>query len=137
MEHDGRKHHIEIADFAVLKCENCDSLVLDDEANDRLFDALRVEAGLLLPSEIRRQREALGLTQKELAHLLQISDSTLSRWETGAQMQQRCMDKFLRGFFGIEELRRFLGMANPTPSAAAHPAAPRFNFPDPGPVLRH
>ena len=115
MDHDGRKHDVAISNFRVLKCENCGAIVLDDEANDVLFDALRSAAGLLAPAEIRRQREALGLKQKELANLLQIAESTLSRWETGAQMQQRCMDKLLRGFFAVEDLRRFFGMTNPTP----------------------
>ena len=122
MEHDGREYHVEVADFDVLKCSNCGSIVLDDAANDRLFDALRSAAGLLAPSEIRRQREALGLKQKELANLLQISESTLSRWETGAQMQQRCMDRFLRGFFAVEELRRFFGREGQAPAAFPQPA---------------
>jgi putative zinc finger/helix-turn-helix YgiT family protein len=117
MEHDGRKYPIDLTEFAVLQCSNCQSILFDDAANDRLFDALRSAAGLLAPSEIRRQREALGLKQRELANLLQISESTLSRWETGAQIQQRCMDKLLRGFFEVEELRRFFGMitADPAP----------------------
>lgn len=119
MEHDGRKYPVEVIDFQVLKCGNCDSIVLDDTATGRLFDALRSAAGLLAPSEIRRQREALGLKQRELANLLQISESTLSRWETGAQMQQKCMDKFLRGFFAVKELRRFLGMTWPIPTIFA------------------
>ena len=118
LEHDGRKYSIELVDFHVLKCENCGSLVLDDAANDRLFEALRSAAGLLAPSEILRQREALGLDQRELANLLQIPEATLARWETGAQMQQRCMDKLLRGFFAVEELRRFYGLAQAIPSAS-------------------
>lgn len=115
MEHDGRKYLVEIPDFEVLRCENCGSVVLDDAASDRLFDALRQKAGLLAPAEIRGRREALGRKQRELAALLQISESTLSRWETGAQMQQRCMDTLLRGFFGVPEFRHFLGMAGPAP----------------------
>ncbi len=46
---------------------------------------------------------------------LQIAEATLSRWETGAQIQQRSLDKLLRGFFGIEALRRFLGMPDLAP----------------------
>ncbi len=116
MEHDGRKYRVELTDLRVLKCSNCGELVLDDEAYDRLFSALGSAAGLLAPAEIRRQREALGLKQRELANLLQISESTLSRWETGAQMQQRCMDKFLRAFFAVVPLRQFRGLARPSPA---------------------
>jgi putative zinc finger/helix-turn-helix YgiT family protein len=137
MEHDGRKYHVEVPEFAVHQCSNCQTILFDDDANDRLFDALRSAAGLLSPSEIRRQREALGLKQKDLANLLQLSESTLSRWETGAQMQQRCMDKFLRGFFAVEELRRFFGMSGSTPSAflqqpfVSPPSAIECPFPTP------
>jgi hypothetical protein len=33
---------------------------------------------------------------------------TLSRWETGAQIQQRSLDRFLRAFFKLPELRETL-----------------------------
>ena len=68
----------------------------------------------MFPAEIRQKREALGLIQKQLANALQISESTLSLWEAGAQIQQRSMDKFLRAFFDLEELRSYLS----TPGAA-------------------
>lgn len=35
---------------------------------------------------IRERRKALGITQKELAAMLSISDKTVSRWESGNQM---------------------------------------------------
>jgi hypothetical protein len=40
---------------------------------------------------------------------LDVSESTLSRWETGAQIQQRAMDKLLRGFFEVPAFRQYLG----------------------------
>ena len=51
--------------------------------------------------------EALGLTQKQLATRLHLAESTLSRWETGAQIQQRAMDLLLRMFFEIPQVRTF------------------------------
>src|ERR1700730_12207099 len=77
VEHDGRAYPIFLPALAVLKCENCNALVLDDDANKKVSDALRREAGLLTPSQIRQQREALSLTQKHLADLLQVGESTL------------------------------------------------------------
>ena len=56
----------------------------------------RREARLLAPEEIREGREKLALTQKQFANLLGIGEATVSRWETGAQIQQRAMDRFLR-----------------------------------------
>jgi putative zinc finger/helix-turn-helix YgiT family protein len=46
--------------------------------------------------EIRQGREKLALTQKQFANLLGVGEATVSRWETGAQIQQRAMDRFLR-----------------------------------------
>src|SRR5437762_341779 len=54
------------------------------------------EARLLAPEEIRAGRERLALTQKQFANLLGVGEATVSRWETGAQIQQRAMDRFLR-----------------------------------------
>jgi putative zinc finger/helix-turn-helix YgiT family protein len=109
MEHDGRKYDVSVANFQVLRCQNCGELFLDEAANERLSDALRAAVGLLAPAEIREKREDLGLTQKQLASLLRISEFTLCRWETGAQLQQRSMDAFLRVFFEAPEARRILG----------------------------
>ena len=120
LEHDGRKYPLMLRDFEVLRCGHCGAVVLNDDMEQRLDAALRTAAGLLAPAEIRRRREALGLTQKELAAYLQISESTLSRWETGAQVQQRCMDRLLRGFFDVKEFRQYLA-APPLPEAASAP----------------
>ena len=109
MEHDGREFSVELQDFRVLKCQNCGEMVIDDAASEALTQALRAAAGLLAPDEIRRSREALGYTQRELADSLRISMYTLSRWETGAQIQQRAMDAFLRVFFASAETRHLLG----------------------------
>jgi putative zinc finger/helix-turn-helix YgiT family protein len=108
VEHDGRVYTIVIPALQVLKCANCGALVLDDDANRQVSEALRREAGLLSPAEIRQQREALGLTQKQLANCLQVGESTLSRWETGGQIQQRSLDRFLRAFFCLPQVRAFL-----------------------------
>jgi putative zinc finger/helix-turn-helix YgiT family protein len=123
LEHDGRKYAISVADLAVLKCRHCGEVYLDEAADERLSEALRAAAGLLPPAEIRRGREGLGLTQKQLANQLRISEFTLSRWETGAQIQQRSMDAFLRVFFQSGEARRLLG-ASAMEQAGSNLSAP-------------
>ncbi len=114
VEHDGRKYSVTLTELDVLRCDNCGTIVLDDDADEKLSDALRSAAGLLSPAEIRRKRDELGLTQKVLSGLMGIADTTLSRWETGAQIQQRSMDKFLRCFFNLADVRRFLGAPKTT-----------------------
>jgi putative zinc finger/helix-turn-helix YgiT family protein len=120
LEHDGRKYRVSLADFDVARCEKCGAMVFDDVANRKLSDSLRTEVGLLLPAQIRGHRERLGLTQKELAGYLQIAEATLSRWETGAQIQQRVMDRFLRVFFQSAEARIILGVQGQKGTAAGY-----------------
>ena len=108
LEHDGRAYTITVSNLDVLKCEKCDNLVIPDHSLDRLTSELRKQAGLLLPGDIRKKRDNLKLTQKALAGYLNVSESTLCRWETGGQIQQRAMDKLLRLFFDVQQAREYL-----------------------------
>jgi transcriptional regulator with XRE-family HTH domain len=65
--------------------------------------------GLLMGDQIRQNREALQLTQKQVATQMGIAEATLSRWETSAQIQQKAMDRLLRLFFGLAVVRDTLG----------------------------
>jgi putative zinc finger/helix-turn-helix YgiT family protein len=96
IEHDGRAYCVEIAALTVPQCGNCRALSIDEEADQQISAAFRREARLLTPEEIREGREKLELTQKQFANLLGVGEATVSRWETGAQIQQRAMDRFLR-----------------------------------------
>jgi putative zinc finger/helix-turn-helix YgiT family protein len=96
IEHDGRSYRVEIPALTAPRCANCQAISIDEEADRQISAAFRRAAGLLAPEEIRRGRENLGLTQKQFANLLGIGEATVSRWETGAQIQQRAMDRFVR-----------------------------------------
>jgi putative zinc finger/helix-turn-helix YgiT family protein len=96
IEHDGRAYRVEIPVLTVPQCGNCQAISIDDEADHQISAAFRREAKLLAPEAIREGREALALTQKQFANLLGVGEATVSRWETGAQIQQRAMDRFLR-----------------------------------------
>jgi len=113
MEHDGRSYAITIPRLDILECGTCHARMLPDDAYSKLTDALRCEAGLLMPAQIRMNREALRLTQKQLASHLKVAPETLSRWETGSQIQQRSMDLLLRAFFDLPELRQYLAKGQP------------------------
>ena len=105
VEHDGRLYTVALPNLLVPRCGNCGTMVLDEEANRQISAAFRKAAGLLTPEEIRQHRTTLGLTQQALADLLGVAVSTLSRWETGSQIQQRSLDRFLRSFFAFPQLR--------------------------------
>jgi putative zinc finger/helix-turn-helix YgiT family protein len=107
-DHDGRKYQVTVPDLSVPRCAKCSAISLDEKADRQIDAAFRKQAGLLAPEEIRRQRTALKLTQEELAEAIGIASTTLSRWETGGQIQQRSLDKLLRLFFELPEVRRVL-----------------------------
>ena len=107
-EHDGRRYSVVISDLVTPKCDNCGELVLTATANEQITDALREQVGLLTPSRIRAGREELGLTQEQFAEKLRIASATVSRWETGAQVQQRALDLLMRLYFGLIEVRSAL-----------------------------
>jgi putative zinc finger/helix-turn-helix YgiT family protein len=108
VHHDGRSYTVEVPEFQVPRCKNCGAMVLDDPANDQIMDALRRQVGLLDPGRIRANRESLGLTQRDFASLLGVGESTVSRWETGSQIQQKSLDRLMRLSFAIPEAREAL-----------------------------
>ena len=80
-------------------CRTCKDQVhyfLTFHVDQQISAAFRRAAGLLAPEEIRHGHEKLALTQKQFANLLGVGEATLACLETGAQIQQRAMDRFLR-----------------------------------------
>lgn len=108
LDHDGRTYAVTLPDLEVHRCANCGNLQFTDASHERMSRALRDRVGLLQPEQIRQNREALGLTQKELAAHLGVAEATLSRWETGTQIQQRSLDRFLRAYFAFAQVRQAL-----------------------------
>ena len=108
MEHDGRSYSITVPNLEILECESCHERVLPDNALERIIDELRAKAGLLAPLEIREKRKRLGLTQEQLANHLGIAKETVSRWETGGQIQQRHSDLILRAYFDLPAFQEYL-----------------------------
>ena len=112
MEHDGRAYEVTVQNAELFECESCRARSLTDSTRKKLGYALRKKAGLLLPDEIRDQRKRLGLNQEQLAKYLKVAKETVSRWETGGQIQQRPMDLLLRIFFGVPAVRLWLDNPN-------------------------
>ena len=83
-----------------LRCPKCDEVVLRFSDARRLQeDAIAVyrkKHGLLSADEIRALRERFGLTQSELARLLHLGANTVSRWESGRNVQTEAMEMLLR-----------------------------------------
>jgi putative zinc finger/helix-turn-helix YgiT family protein len=56
----------------------------------------RKKHGLLSADEIRAIRERFNLTQADLTRLLHLGANTISRWESGRNVQTEAMDILLR-----------------------------------------
>ena len=95
-----------------LRCPNCGEVVLRmDEARklrQRALETYRSRYDLLSGDEIRSIRERHHLTQAQLARLLRLGGNTISRWESGRNVQTAAMDVLLRLIRDIPESLRYL-----------------------------
>lgn len=91
---------IAVSNASHLHCRKCGEVVLRlDETRqlrERALALYREKYELLAGDEIRRLRERLGLTQGQLAELLRLGVNTISRWESGRNVQTAAMDVLLR-----------------------------------------
>jgi putative zinc finger/helix-turn-helix YgiT family protein len=83
-----------------LKCPKCGEVVLRFQEAKRLHeDAIEIyrgRHGLLSAGEIRAIRERFSMTQADLSRLLRLGANTISRWESGRNVQTAAMDVLLR-----------------------------------------
>jgi HTH-type transcriptional regulator/antitoxin MqsA len=83
-----------------LRCPKCGEIVQRFRDSRRLQeDAIaiyRKRRGLLSADDIRAIRQRFGLTQANLAGLLRLGANTVSRWESGRNVQTAAMDMLLR-----------------------------------------
>lgn len=71
-----------------------------DAAAITLLDKARARhLGVLAPQELARLRQRLGLTQRQIASLLQIGEKTWSRWETGREIPSRSLNLLLLALY--------------------------------------
>jgi len=95
-----------------LLCPSCHEVVLSADQARQLREgaltAYRRKYRLLGASEIRGIRERYGLTQARLARLLRLGGNTISRWESGRNVQTAAMDVLLRLIRDIPESLEYL-----------------------------
>ena len=103
---------IAVPDAAHLRCPKCHEVVLRlDHARklrERALEIYRSRYDLLSADEIRSIRERHHLTQVKLARLLRLGGNTISRWESGRNVQTAAMDVLLRLIRDIPESLRYL-----------------------------
>jgi len=91
---------IAVPSAAHLGCPKCGEVLLRYQDSRRLGeDAIaiyRKKHGLLSADQIRAIRERFDLTQADLARLLRLGANSISRWESGRNVQSAAMDMLLR-----------------------------------------
>jgi putative zinc finger/helix-turn-helix YgiT family protein len=108
IKYEGRPYDVEMQDLEVPTCRKCGEVVFDNHAGHQINAALRKQLGLLQPEQIRAGRTELNLSQKEFASQLGVAEESVSRWETGSQIQSRSVDRQIRVFFEFPEVREIL-----------------------------
>jgi len=86
----------------VYVCEECGLEVATIEQTaaiqNRIADAYRKKKGLLTGTEIRKMRERLNLSQRELAKRAGVGIASIKRWENGI-IQTKSMNSALKAAF--------------------------------------
>jgi DNA-binding transcriptional regulator YiaG len=113
LDFEGRTYHIALPGLKSPRCRECGTVLLDSDANEQITLEFFRLAGLLTPEQIRKNREILKLTQKQVASALGVPESTVSGLESGdGQFQDRTLDNLLRLFFGVPKARDLLITGN-------------------------
>lgn len=103
----------------VFTCNQCGCEWTGPEAEDARQVAVCRHLGRLTPVEIRDIRETCRRSQAEFSRITGIGEASLSRWETGAQIQNASSDRLLRLILAdARNLYRLEQMANNTGTSA-------------------
>lgn len=121
VRHDGKLHAFSIASLGIDQCERCGEQFFTTSTDEEINLALRSYLGLLTPGEIRAGLALCDVNQKEFAEHLGIAAETVSRWLTGASIQTRSLDKLMRLYFTMPNVRVALSSWEAVP--VEHPAS--------------
>lgn len=108
MRYEGTNYQVRVPELMAYVCPGCKAVEFQDGARRQLGDAFCAVLGLMTPAHLRHCREALKVTQRELADVLGIAAESISRWESGVVVQSRAYDRFLRTYFYVPEAREYL-----------------------------
>lgn len=103
----------------VRRCKVCDFEFVDHEGEQLQHEAVCRHLGVLTPAEVREVRERYGMTRAAFAEVTGLGEATLGRWETGALIQNRANDTYLR----LVRSPFVMGMVRKVSSSRSKPAS--------------
>ena len=74
-------------------------IYLGGEATEKLEAVKARYLGVLTPAQLRDLRTAIGVSQKDMAGLLQLGEKSWTRWEAGRERPSRSMNVLLCALF--------------------------------------
>lgn len=83
-------------DLPVRRCRACDIEFLDREGERLRHETVCRHLGVLSPREISGLRKGFGMSRAAFAELTGLGEASLGRWESGAVIQNRANDRYLR-----------------------------------------
>ena len=92
---------------------SCTRFFIPELHIDKISKELRVHLCFLQPEEIRAKLNSLGINQSDFANRIGVAKESVSRWMTGAVIQNRAMDNLMRLFLGLESVRNVLTANGP------------------------
>jgi len=75
------------------------TILLSGEAREKLESLKARYLGILAPHQLRDLRNAIGVSQKGMAELLQLGEKSWTRWESGRERPSRSMNVLLCAVF--------------------------------------
>ena len=87
---------LRVDNLPVRRCAACDFEFIDHEGSQLQHEAVCRHLGVLTPTEVREIRKRYGMTAAAFAETTGLGPATLGRWETGALVQNRANDFYLR-----------------------------------------
>lgn len=119
VEFDGRCYRVELPDLGVLRCESCGAMVLDDEANRKVTEAIARKRGCSLPTRYGKGARRWASPRSSLPPDFRLPKRRSPAGRRGGQVQQRALDQYLRTYFRVPEARRFVDVMSDNYSSPA------------------
>ena len=108
------------AAIPVRKCASCGFEFTDWEAEDLRHEAVCRHLGVMVPKQVLGIRLMYDLSRSEFAAITKFGETSLSRWETGAVIQNLANDQLLYLLQFPENLQR---LRERVTQGEAHPVA--------------